>query len=514
MVDATNNRLAIHDGTTPGGFPTATAADLKNLQNVTRLGVGTTADATNPFAAKLNKALWTASTAGEGGTGDLRYTLNKETAGNTLSLLFQSGFSGRAEIGLTGDDDLRLKVSSDGGTWREALRVDRSTGGLDLTAAEASTPIAATVDLGGLGCLRVALTGSGTVTGFGTSPNRVRLLRFTGAATLTHNATSLVLPGGASLVTAAGDTALAVSDASGNWRVVDYVRASGKPISGPTAADITDAGATGRAVLTAADAGAASVALGLGPSFRNRLRNAGFTINQRAVSGTVTLAAGAYGHDGFKAGANGCTYTFARSSGVTTLTISAGTLVQVIEGALYMTEGGTYTASWLGTALARLNGGAYAASPIVANGLTADANLTVEWGTGTLALPQVEPGTRRTVFEPRDDELRRCLRYYFSSYDGTSPGTTNAWVSFSTFLLTKSAYQTVFSVVLPTVMRAVPSVTFYSPKSGATGNAYANNSDTDVRVYASANSRISLTCTLLDEAIYGVQVNMTASAEL
>src|SRR5215204_949926 len=33
---------------------------LAALQNLTLLGVGTTADATNPFSAKLNKALWTA----------------------------------------------------------------------------------------------------------------------------------------------------------------------------------------------------------------------------------------------------------------------------------------------------------------------------------------------------------------------------------------------------------------------------------------------------------------------
>ncbi|MET7242507.1 hypothetical protein ABZT49_04005, partial [Methylobacterium sp. EM32] len=155
-VDSTNNRLVVHDGATPGGFPTLTAADLETLQNLARLGIGTTADAQNPFAAKLNKALWTALTVGEGGTGDLRYTLNKEAPGNTLSLLFQSGFSGRAELGLTGDDDLRLRVSADGGTWREALRVDRATGGLDLTAAEASAPVAATVDLGALPALKVA----------------------------------------------------------------------------------------------------------------------------------------------------------------------------------------------------------------------------------------------------------------------------------------------------------------------------------------------------------------------
>ncbi|WP_245238665.1 DUF2793 domain-containing protein [Methylobacterium platani] len=236
---------------------------LTALQNLARLGIGTTADAANPFAAKLNKALWTALTTAEGGTGDLRYTLNKQAPGNTLSLLMQSGFSGRAEIGLTGDDDLRLKVSADGSTWREALRVDRATGGLDLAAAEASVPIAATVDLGALPALRVVLTGSGTVSSFGTGPNRVRFLRFTGAATLAHNAVSLVLPGGAALVTAAGDTALAVSDAAGNWRVVDYARASGKPVAGPAAAEILDASASGLAVLTGSPASGAT-ALGLG----------------------------------------------------------------------------------------------------------------------------------------------------------------------------------------------------------------------------------------------------------
>ena len=101
---------------------------LDALNDLSRLGIGTGADADNPFAAKLNKALWTARTTAEGGSGDLRYTLNKQAPGNVLSLLMQSGWSGRAEIGLTGDDDLRVKVSPDGGRWFEALRVARATG--------------------------------------------------------------------------------------------------------------------------------------------------------------------------------------------------------------------------------------------------------------------------------------------------------------------------------------------------------------------------------------------------
>ncbi|WBQ13502.1 DUF2793 domain-containing protein [Hyphomonadaceae bacterium BL14] len=103
---------------------------IRALANLEGLGVGTVPDAVNRFAAKLNTALWTALTTGEGGTGDLRYTLNKEGAGHVLSLLFQSGWSGRAELGLIGDDDLALRVSSDGADWIEALKVNRQTGAL------------------------------------------------------------------------------------------------------------------------------------------------------------------------------------------------------------------------------------------------------------------------------------------------------------------------------------------------------------------------------------------------
>ncbi|WP_374389665.1 DUF2793 domain-containing protein, partial [Brevundimonas sp.] len=96
--------------------------------SVLRLGINTTADAANPFAAKVNKLLFTALGASEGGDGDLRMTLNKEVATDVLSLLFQSGYGGRAELGLVGDDDLSLKVSADGASWRTAVTVDRHTG--------------------------------------------------------------------------------------------------------------------------------------------------------------------------------------------------------------------------------------------------------------------------------------------------------------------------------------------------------------------------------------------------
>ncbi|HAD84437.1 MAG TPA: hypothetical protein DCG71_06285, partial [Brevundimonas sp.] len=80
----------------------------EEIQQITRLGVNTTADATNVVAVRANKALWTALESESGGDGDLRFTFNKQTAGDVLSLLFQSGWGGRAELGLVGDDDLRL----------------------------------------------------------------------------------------------------------------------------------------------------------------------------------------------------------------------------------------------------------------------------------------------------------------------------------------------------------------------------------------------------------------------
>jgi hypothetical protein len=111
-----------------GGDWAPLGARLGVVQALDRLGIGTTADAANPFSARVNAALWTALEAWAGGTGDLRLTLNKEAAGDVLSLLFQSGWGGRAELGLVGDDDLRLKVSADGSSWHDAFVVDRATG--------------------------------------------------------------------------------------------------------------------------------------------------------------------------------------------------------------------------------------------------------------------------------------------------------------------------------------------------------------------------------------------------
>lgn len=149
---------------------------------------------------------------------------------------------------------------------------------------------------------------------------------------------------------------------------------------------------------------------------RNRLINGNLSINQRGAP-TASTAYTAYVFDRWRAGAGGVTLSWAAAAnGDVTATITAGSLVQVIEGALYLPEGGTYTLSWAGTAKARVYqgaaGGTYVASPLVVNGLTAGALTTVEFSTGTLGLVQFEPGPGASAFERRDDEMDRCLRYF------------------------------------------------------------------------------------------------------
>lgn len=92
-------------------------------------GVNATADSTNRLSVSADATL-----LNHAGT-DHRLKLNKASAARTTSLLFQDNWSGRAEIGLAGDDQLRIKVSADGTSWTEALVVDRASGLVTLPAS-------------------------------------------------------------------------------------------------------------------------------------------------------------------------------------------------------------------------------------------------------------------------------------------------------------------------------------------------------------------------------------------
>lgn len=94
-------------------------------------GINTAADATNRLAVKSDAVLFSHDDVTPG-LGDLRLKFNKLATGNTAALLFQSNWSGRAELGLTGDDKLHLKISPDGSAWHEALVADPATGNLGI----------------------------------------------------------------------------------------------------------------------------------------------------------------------------------------------------------------------------------------------------------------------------------------------------------------------------------------------------------------------------------------------
>jgi len=119
--------LLVFDGS--GWIPvTAAGGAPLSPDEVPHLGINTPAIETNLLTVRSGDVLFHAIDADDDGTGDMRLQLSKEAAENTASVVFSDAFSGRAEFGLTGDDDFHLKVSADGMTWRDALAFDSATG--------------------------------------------------------------------------------------------------------------------------------------------------------------------------------------------------------------------------------------------------------------------------------------------------------------------------------------------------------------------------------------------------
>lgn len=93
---------------------------------VAELGVSASADGINRLAVSAPASLFNHAGAGH------QLKLNKAVAGDTASLLFQTGFSGRAEMGTTGSDDFAIKVSDSGGSFATALTIAAATATVSL----------------------------------------------------------------------------------------------------------------------------------------------------------------------------------------------------------------------------------------------------------------------------------------------------------------------------------------------------------------------------------------------
>ena len=104
----------------------AWVAQAETALQVAELGVGATPDATNRLSVAAPATLLNHAGAGH------QLKINKATPGDTASLLFQTGFSGRAEMGLAGGDDFAIKISPDGAAWNTGLTLDAATGKVNL----------------------------------------------------------------------------------------------------------------------------------------------------------------------------------------------------------------------------------------------------------------------------------------------------------------------------------------------------------------------------------------------
>jgi Protein of unknown function (DUF2793) len=143
-------------------------ATIASVNPVAMVGVNAIADTTNRLSVASPASLFNHSGSGH------QIKINKAAGPDTASQLFQTAFSGRAEIGLTGDDNLHVKVSADGTAWSDALVIVAATGTPRVPSiAKSSLPAAATAGAGAI--VHVSDEAGGTVLAFsdGTTWRRV-----------------------------------------------------------------------------------------------------------------------------------------------------------------------------------------------------------------------------------------------------------------------------------------------------------------------------------------------------
>jgi Protein of unknown function (DUF2793) len=448
-------------------------AILTAFQNLTLLGVGTTADSTNPFSAKLNNALWVAKTVAEGGDGNLRYKLSKEAAADTLSFLFQDNFSGRAEIGLTGDDNFHFKVSPDGSAWSEAIVVDKTTGKLTLlgfTDTVASRTLLAAAPSDALaangmqvnGAMEVSQeNGAGTVTLTATGSLQTKYLldgvmaAYRGSFVATAQQVATPFVGGRyalKFTVGTAESALGANDELSVFIPVEGVRVS-------------------RLALGTANAAAQSLGFWFQAhrtgTYSGSIRNVGktrsypftFTVGAADTPTWVSLSgAGAIPGD---------------TSGTWAIDTSVGLYVSICLA------GGS---SRVGTANAWA-GSDYSGATGTTNGVAATSD--VFYIGNLISLPGIElPDSTRAAFimRPFDQELLLCKRYWEKSYDyATAPGTANVGngiISVRVPSNTIAVNEDMGSCAFRTQKRTVPTVTLYG--FGGTSGTVSNPAGTDL----------------------------------
>ncbi len=127
--DSETAELRVWDGSV---WATVTGNAL--VETLPQLGINTSADATNRLTVSSEATLLNNAGAGH------QLKLNKASETDTASLLYQTSFSGHAEMGLNGSNNFSIKVSADGSAWTEAVAINAATGRMTGAAIQ-STPL-------------------------------------------------------------------------------------------------------------------------------------------------------------------------------------------------------------------------------------------------------------------------------------------------------------------------------------------------------------------------------------
>ena len=390
-------------------------------------------------------------------------------------------------------------IVAGGGTMTGALNF---SGARINEAQGADIASAGTINLDTATGNLVDVTGTTAITAITLSQGREAVIRFTGVLTLTHGA-SLVLPGAASITTAAGDFAVFRGYAAGVVRCVTYSRADGAAVGGSSSL------------------------------FRNRIINGAMRFDQRGEGTAFTITAGAallYTLDRWYAYCTGANVTLQqvasgafkrlRITGAASVTAvgvgqrieaansldlaggnamlqvrAASTSLTSLNWALYYANttdafgtlaSPTRTLIASGTFTISSSEGVYSASAAIPSAATTGLELVLSAGallaaqTLTIGDVQIEAGASASAFERVEyaTEKVRCLRYYEKSYPETvKPGTASDYRGSALGpSLSNSLGGTYWTAPFSVEKRTTPTLTMLNPSTGTSGQGVGNGS--------------------------------------
>lgn len=308
---------ASFNGGTTGGTSTAYTATLTPAISAYAGG--------QRFRIKFNAACGDNPTLNLNSVGALK--LYKEVTGSFVQ--FSSG-----GIPANFDGDILYDAS-----------LDSSAGGFvvlnaPLYAQGTAVASASTINLDTATGDYVHITGTTTITAVTLAQGQTRKIVFDGALTFTNGA-SLILPGGASITTAAGDTAVLVGEASSVVRCISYSKASGASIvssasvpvrqtvlSGPVDSNglASFGGSTGSTTVTMSGTLVATAANGFSSTGGVNLVGSGTNLSWTGLS------------------TNGTMYLYVDVGSDGSLTAGSGTLAPTYQwGGTYSTTSGQFT---------------------------------------------------------------------------------------------------------------------------------------------------------------------------